>query len=163
MDAFTRQNSLTRRANQRQDSIIALWPASATIKLLLHIRSGESPSPLIVESAALSREAAEYQLSIPWSNARPTVGHVWQKVHRRLLVRRRCNPLGMPSNIGPNICHRSPVKRIICTCSLGKKSVEAVFIRMPGIKLPISKSRLATTFIPSSPATLSTHPFHTPP
>ena len=56
MDAFTRQNSLTRRANQRQDSIIAPWPASATIKLLLYIRSGESASSLIVESAALSHE-----------------------------------------------------------------------------------------------------------
>jgi hypothetical protein len=65
MDASPAKNSLTRRANQRHDSIIAHWPASAIIKLALHIRSGESPCSLIVESAALSRETAEHRFSIP--------------------------------------------------------------------------------------------------
>jgi hypothetical protein len=50
----------------------------------------------IVESAALSRETAEHRFSILWSNGRPPVDHVWQKVHRRLLVRRMCNLLSVP-------------------------------------------------------------------
>src|SRR6266481_5548928 len=62
-----------------------------------------------------------------------------------------------PDMIGPNKSQLSPLKRIICNCSSGAKSVGLVLICVPGRYTPISKFRLAACLMMFSRVRSSPH------
>jgi len=118
-------------------------------QILLHIDSGESPSSLIVESAALSGRSGRQSIHFQSMVERPTTGRPIQAGRRHPPhSSKKGNCSAMPIQYGPK--HLPPARheqRSFDTCSIGKKYVRSFFSRMHGIKVSDLKVRgLATPF-----------------